>query len=418
VFVIGGDRWTAYEVTSTTCVAGFTATRTAVDATDREATFAPDRGPQFFVRSGGTADHKVLHFEGAVSDRRMDRIPRLPRFCDRPTANTRRNNFEVFTRTYAEHYVSFDLKHVNWDSIVAAAQPKVTVETSPAELFEILAGMIRPFGDAHTFISAPAINAVFRGFRPGTERAQPTVFEATDHAYLVGPLQKFCEDWVQYSHLDAATGYLRILSFQGYSPAGTFAANLSALESALDTIFSDPALRTLVIDVRVNRGGSDALGLAVASRLATRDYLAYAKEARADPVDRTKWTPRDPSIVIPSSRPGFRGPVVELIGPSTVSGGETFTQALIGRTPHITRIGENTQGCFSDVLTRRLPNEWRFGLSNEVYLTPGGAAFEGAGIPPDIRIPVFARADLTAGRDPAMAKAIDVFQSGHAGTSR
>ena len=102
---------------------------------------------------------------------------------------------------------------------------------------------------------------------------------------------------------------------------------------------------------------------------------------------------------------------MELTGPGTVSAGETFTQALMGRTPHITRIGENTQGVFSDVLGRRLPNGWRFGLPNEVFLTPDGKAFDGPGIPPDISVPVFAASDLAAGKDPALAKAIEVLAS-------
>lgn len=72
-------------------------------------------------------------------------------------------------------------------------------------------------------------------------------------------------------------------------------------------------------------------------------------------------------MVQPSSRPGLHGPVVELIGPLTIIAGETFTQALMVRTPHVTRIGENTQGVFSDVLDRRLPNRGTFSLPNEVY---------------------------------------------------
>jgi len=205
------------------------------------------------------------------------------------------------------------------------------------------------------------------------------------------------------------TGYLRILSFSGYAKEGGYAAGLAALEAALDEIFSDSALQGLVIDVRINGGGADPYGLAIASRLATVEYLAYTKEARADPVDRNKWTPGDPSRVRPSSRPGFRGPVVELIGPLTISAGETFTQALMGRTPHVTRIGENTQGVFSDVLGRQLPNGWRFGLPNEVFRSPEGITFDGMGIPPDIAVPVFAYEDVAAEKDPAMAKALQVL---------
>lgn len=129
--------------------------------------------------------------------------------------------------------------------------------------------------------------------------------------------------------IDDRTGYLRLLSFGGYSRHN----DLKALESALDVIFSDPKLQALVIDMRLSFGGSDQLGLAIASRLATGEYLAYTKQARADPVHRDKWTPGDPVWVQPSSRPGFRGLVVELTGPITLSAAEIFTQALMGRTP-------------------------------------------------------------------------------------
>jgi len=414
VFAIKGSAWKTFEVTSTTCVGGFTAAQTAGASAGRDATFkATDQfdtdSPQFFVRSGGSNDHKRLHLEGAASDIRIDRIPRIPEVCDHTTPDTPQDNFEVFTRTWAEQYISFDLKHVDWEKVVAANRPKVTAKTTPPELFDILVGMIRPFGDAHTSIKAPGIKRDFKGFKLGMQRMPKSALEATDRVYLKNGLENFCRHQMQYGHIDGATGYFRILSFEEYSADGEFGSDLAELEKALDTVFSDPNLKALVIDVRINSGGSDPLGLAIASRLTAHEYLAYTKVARADPVDRNKWTPGDPSMVKPSSRPGFHGPVVELTGPSTVSAGETFTQALMGRTPHITRIGENTQGVFSDVLGRRLPNGWRFGLPNEVFLTPDGKAFDGPGIPPDIQVPVFAASDLAAGKDPAMAKAIDVL---------
>jgi C-terminal processing protease CtpA/Prc len=300
--------------------------------------------------------------------------------------------------------------------VVDTNRAKVMPETGPVALFAILAGMIQPLGDAHTSINAPAIGMSFHGFRLGTERSPASVLAVTDRAYLKSPVERFCENQIEYSHLDEATGYLRILSFSGFSAAGDFQSGLAELENALDTIFSDPNLKSLVIDVRINSGGADPYGLAIASRLTAHEYLAYKKVARADPVNRNQWTPGDPSIVRPSPRPHFLGPVVELTGPSTVSAGETFTQALMGRTPHVTRIGENTQGVFSDVLGRRLPNGWRFGLPNEVFLTPEGKAFDGPGIPPDLLVAVFSPSDLAAGKDPAMAKAIEVLASTNAYT--
>ena len=207
--------------------------------------------------------------------------------------------------------------------------------------------------------------------------------------------------------LDGGVGYLRLRSFAGYGESPGFESGLSALEIALDEIFTNASSWTgLVIDVRINSGGYDPYALAIASRLATRKYLAYSKEARADPEDPSKWTDSQPTSVLPSSRPGFHGEIVELIGIHSVSAAETFTQALFGREPHITRVGENTQGVFSDVQQRQLPNGWSFGLPNERFVTDG-KSYDGPGIPPNIEIPVFPKADLDNNRDGVIEKALD-----------
>lgn len=421
VYEIHGAMLKVFEVTNTTCVVGESGSVETTPLPGRIATFRT-RGSEQFVRAGGSADHKLLHRQGSASDERIDRVPRLPAVCDHPTENTPAGNFDVFAQTWAEHYISFDLKKTDWGKVVEAHRSRVTSNTTPTELFDILKAMIAPFGDTHAFLAAPQIDRQFQSLRPGTDRVVKGGFQefrgsgmaallgVTDRAYLQTPLRRFCNDQIQYAHIDEGTGYLRILSFSNYAREGGFAAGLAALEAALDDIFSDRALRALVIDVRINGGGADPYGLAIASRLATIEYLAYTKEARADPVDRNKWTPGDASVVRPSTRPGFRGPAVELIGPLTISAGETFTQALMGRVPAIPRIGENTQGVFSDVLGRRLPNGWRFGLPNEVFRTPQGTTFDGPGIPPDTAVRVFADVDVAAGRDPGLAKALEMLR--------
>ena len=77
-------------------------------------------------------DHKLVHFDFADSDIRIDRLPEMPTLCDAPTANTPRDNYEVFTRTFAENYISFDLKQTDWDKVVADNQARVTSTTPPA----------------------------------------------------------------------------------------------------------------------------------------------------------------------------------------------------------------------------------------------------------------------------------------------
>jgi C-terminal processing protease CtpA/Prc len=127
----------------------------------------------------------------------------------------------------------------------------------------------------------------------------------------------------------------------------------------------------------------------IASRLTRRKYLVYNKVARNNLDGALRFTVPQEVWVIPSTRPGFHGRIILLAGPDTVSAGETFTMALMGREPHVTRMGLNTQGVFSDVLRRRLPNGWRSHLPNETYLMKDRQSFDGSGVPPEIRTPFF-----------------------------
>jgi len=84
--------------------------------------------------------------------------------------------------------------------------------------------------------------------------------------------------------------------------------------------------------------------------------------------------------------------------------------ALLGRKPNIKRIGLNTQGVFSDVLKRTLPNGWVFHLPNEVYLTKERKAFDATGVPPDVRLKFFSFEDLNNGRDAALEAALRLLE--------
>lgn len=144
-------------------------------------------------------------------------------------------------------------------------------------------------------------------------------------------------------------------------------------------------------------------------RLTDRPYFAYAKRARNDPADPSRFTRPQPLYVQPADAPRYTGPVAVLIGGSTVSAGETFTQALMERPGRTIRIGEHTQGVFSDVMQRRLPGGWEVWLPNEEFLTRSGDTFDGPGIPPHLREPVFTDEEFARGRDSAFDRAVSVL---------
>jgi hypothetical protein len=419
VYEIRAAALQAFEVTSTTCVPGFKAQRQRREAGDDA--FRTREGEVFAFIADIDSDHKrVVHPTGLTSIV-IERMAALPTTCTPPTPNTPLGNFEVFERTFAEHYISFDFRHTDWDRIAAEARAKISSRTTQSQVFEILKRMIQPLADIHTGLDArkPKLN-FDPSLRPGTDRivhgnidrfakiGRRQLAAITNKSYLHGQLLSFCRGEWQYGVADSGIGYLRILSFGDYSHGG-FDSDLKALNDALDRILGDGDLRGLVIDVRLSFGGDDRLGLAIAARLTSAEYMAYAIQARSDAAVRNRYTPLQPVMVRPGKGPIFGGPIVELIGPITMSAAETFTQALMERTPHVTRIGENTQGVFCDPLGRHLPNGWTFGLPNAVYRSSDGNAFDVTGLSPDIPVPVFADEDVAAGRDPGMAAAMQAL---------
>jgi len=413
VFDFTADTLKTFEVTRVSCIPVDTLTAVPAPANAVGAYALP--GAPLVLTIVRDGDMARANFGFAASDLVLHRISRKPAACDTATPNTPVSNFDTFTTTFAEHYPFFAERKVDWAALVAANRTKISSTTTAEELFAILAGLILPLQDAHTGLLAPAIPRSARpvrrtqSFVPPAERA--SAYALVD-GYLAAPLHPFCEGQIEFAMIGTSIGYLRIRSFASYSKAETFEADTAELGTALDTIFAGAgAWKGLVIDVRLNTGGADPLGLLIAGRLTAATYTAYQKQARSDPDDPTKWTTPQTSLVQATSRPGFRGPAVELIGVQSVSAAETFTQALLGRQPKVIRAGENTQGVFSDVLDRRLPNGWRFGLPNERFVT-AGRSYDVVGIAPDVPVESLTPAARATGKDAGIELAIKLLAGG------
>lgn len=400
-----------YELTSSSCIPSRSAKRFENGGLDSGVTFASGRETTRIIR---TNDENVLrmHTDGTTSDIVLRRTSKRPDSCESGPPNTPKENYAVFWRTFAEQYPFFVLHKVDWRAVDKKFRPEITAATKPVELFQIFRKMIEPLQDSHTGLEAGDIKAEFDGWRNDPSHLEDDDWRKAgsiiESKYVRGGLRTYCKGHVQYGKVRDAIGYLRVTTFYDYVDGEGYADEFRSLQESLDTIFGGTKLKGLVIDVRLNHGGDDPLGIEIASRLTDKRYLAYFKVARNNTeLDAPlHFTDRQASWVVPSTRPGFKGKVVLLVGPDTVSAGETFAMALMGREPRVTLIGLNTQGVFSDVLSRSLPNGWRFHLPNEVYLTVDGKAFDGTGVPPDVRVPFFTGADLYEGRDRALEEAI------------
>ncbi|MCX4547061.1 S41 family peptidase [Streptomyces sp. NBC_01565] len=406
-----------YQTTAVSCLEGDSAQRTG------PGTYTKPDGVVLTVRAQDNRDHAFMHADGDVGSRNLRRVPALPDACARPTAEDPRTTFDVFWQTFEENYPFFASKGIDWHEVRDQYRPKVHAGTTRYELYAVFSEMVRPLHDAHVLVQDG--DRRFYQVRPGTV-VPSGALDAEVKKLIVERdlkdarnLQDFAQGRITYADLPGGQGYLRISGFAGYASDGAYAAQLAELDRALDTVLSQERtqrLKGLVIDLRINGGGDDALGLHIAERLTDTPYLAYSKRARNDPADPTRHTRPQPAYVSPAQGPRYTGPVAVLTGGSTVSAGETFTQALMDRPGKTVRIGQPTQGVFSDVMVRRLPNGMLATLPNEEFLTRSGRTFDGTGIPPHLTEPVFTKEELDKKKDSAFDRAVNVLRN-HGGTA-
>jgi hypothetical protein len=407
-----------FQLTTHSCIAAETAIRNRNSSNSAEAVFVSG-SDVMRLRAGTSPETRWFHFDGSVSNILIQRASSAPEPCQRSLADTAVTNYQAFWDTFAEQYPFFELHNVDWIAVDKKFRPQVTNTTTLENLFKIFRDMLQPLHDAHTGIDAESIHQEFHGYRPAMDRMQRKnagrIAQIIESRYVKGGLRDFCHRKLQYGLLIDSVGYLRINSFEGFSADEAFASQADELETALDEIFKNSTkLTVLIIDVRINPGGSDAFGISIASRLAGSEYLAYSKVTRNDIHDPKHHTAPQPVVVHVSLQPGFWGPVVLLTSSDSVSAAETFSMALLGRQPHVTSVGQNTQGVFSDVLDRKLPNGWIVSLPNEVYISKNGQTFDGTGVPPDVEVPVFSSEDLANNRDTAIEKALELLKHSHA----
>ncbi|MBK3567340.1 S41 family peptidase [Streptomyces sp. MBT62] len=417
VVAVGHGRYQEYQTTAVSCLKGDTARQTG------PGTYTVD-GDVVTVRSGKDGNHASVAVASSVGHRELVRISALPAACTRPTPKDPLTTFDVFWQSYEENYPFFAAKGIDWQAVRAQYRPLVHANTTRTELFDIFSRMVRPLYDAHVAVQDG--DRVFAEGRPGTAVPDEELDAKVKKFIVTRDLAKapyhrdFANGRITYADLAGGDrlGYLRISGFDGYLPDedASYAAQLAELDRALNTVLTQQRsrhLHGLIIDLRINGGGSDALGIHIAQRLTDTPYIAYTKRARNNPTDPNGHTHPEPIPVLPAHAPRYTGPVALLTGGSTVSAGETFTQALIDRPGHTIRIGQPTQGVFSDVMERELPNGMTAWLPNEEYLTDSGRTFDGAGIPPQVTVPVFTKEEFAAGRDSGFDRAVAVLRNEH-----
>ena len=308
-------------------------------------------------------------------------------------------NFEYAWNRLDRNYAQFGAKHVDWDALRRVYRAKVTPATTDEELWSVLVAMIRNLNDAHVCLQAGPrreCGGLFEGVKPqGFSR------DLVKSKYLQGKATEAIKGKVTYGWLTPDVGYLHIFDFKG-SP--------DPIYQAIDAAVAQFATaRALVVDVRENTGGTGRTAEAVAGRFAdTKRHFMRARTRYGRKHD--ELLPPDYRNVVPSGPSQFTRPTVLLTDRFTASAAEGFTLAMRVQ-PHVTVVGDLTEGAFSAQAPDRMPNGWTLWVAFHVATDHNGVNWDGIGIPPDLRI-VNTAADVAAGIDRPIEFSLDLLDKG------
>lgn len=324
----------------------------------------------------------------------FDRLPRLPEACTKPADRSPMGVFNAVDQIFGTHYAFFERRKIKWTELAAKYRQRVKPDMSDRKLFELISELLGHLGDEHVFMRGEAAGRTLRFTADAKHvRAAPASLSRTAWSGYWSPdaavrllgrtARRNSSGSIVYGLIDGEIGYLAVKSL--------WWRRVSDLDATLDkAIDLFQGAKAVIVDVSNNGGGGEDLGKRVAERFASHRTIGLKKF----PGDAKGETPQT-IYVEPSTAKRYLGPAYVITSRETFSAAETLAMYM-AVLPNVTHIGQPTAGALSDILIRRLPNGWRVGLSNEVYLDAAGRSWEGIGVPPKLALEVRADDDAPA----------------------
>jgi len=297
--------------------------------------------------------------------------------------------FDTLWARFDAVYPSFAYKHVDWRAQRAKYRPRAERARSQNELVAVLLAMLAPLRDLHIWLVDPR-GQVVPSYKPGT-------------------IANFdSRRWAQAMH-DA--NYVARAPQVGDGTVGGYAyLNIGTWKQPVsEELLEDMLQRArdaqgLIIDVRTNAGGSDAVALAFAGRFTRRPIVGSYVRINTDVPDVEMPLAR---TVAPRGGWQFTRPVVVISGRGGFSATETFVAAM--RTlPQVTVIGDTTGGASGNPATFALGNGWQFTVPRWMEYGPDKQPIEWRGVPPHITI-AWTPSQYDSARDPLIDAAVGLL---------
>ena len=246
-----------------------------------------------------------------------------PSPADSPVAD-----FITIWEDFEVHYPEFPLKSINWELMYGKYLPLAEEAATDEELMmEVVLPMLAELEDAHLWLINPE-DVVIRTFFPDYFRN-----------YNMGQLYEHYLNEAGFTGYFTGVGYcipesLPYLSINSWK----FGLNISIIDEFVSLCQDQPGI---IIDVRMNGGGSDAKLEAVVGRFTLEDCRGWMIRTRSGPdYDQcsyeTLWN-------TPLGVMQYPGKIYLLIGENCASSNEEFILCM-DRLPNVTLVGDTTLG--------------------------------------------------------------------------
>ncbi len=308
-------------------------------------------------------------------------------------------NFEYAWKSLDKNYAQFGVKNVDWDALYRVYRPKVTAATTDEELWNIILDMMRNLNDNHVCLA----DGNRRNCGGVQDAREPDDFslDLVRSKYLKGGATDTLKGSFTYGWLADGIGYMHFSHFKAGAGPTT-----QALDAALAKL---AGARAMIVDVRGNPGGSGKTEEHVANRFADLKRHYMQTQTRYGRKHDDLW-PTEYRCVEPGGPAQFTGPTILLAHRFSASSADIFALAM--RTiPHVTLVGDLTEGAFSSQYPDKMPNGWTLWIAFKVIRDLNGVCWDGIGVPPDLRI-VNTPEDVASGNDRVLEFAIDLLEKG------
>ena len=311
--------------------------------------------------------------------------------------NTPVNNFDEMWKGYNAWYGTFEVRHVNWDSLYSIYRPQVNNNMSNTELYTVLSKLISPLNDIHAFLQPT---------RDGLPRFESNEFvrlhkvqqgfslEVIKQEYLSSLIT--IDENLHYGILDGNIGYINFSAFD--MPVNFYEHQMNTIMTALKNT------KAIIIDIRNHGGGDDMVSRYIAGWFAQERKLFMTVRKRNGPEHNDFGAPENWYVDKQGSYQ-YTNPVKILTTRWTASAGETFTWAMNTQS-QVKQMGDTTAGGFTDVISRELPNGWLYFVGIGDYRNANGISEEGKGVAPATYV-INTKEDIDHKKDKVLKAAID-----------